>query len=145
MDDQRFTGIWFDIQAKRRCVREDRRGWRKPLALVPTPNLRTPGRVDLAVFFCTGGRKHTYYHRIVALTLLHCHWTARGTLLARPYKIPVDRWGKDRRGRYIYEVHHRVTPFNQHPCALCVLPRRLHEKVSLQGFVLPEPRSGWGS
>ena len=32
----------------------------------------------------SGGRKHTFYHRLVGFTFLRCYWTAKGKLLRRP-------------------------------------------------------------
>ena len=87
---------------------------------------------------------HTYYHRLLGLSLLKCHWTRTGGLLARPYKVPPSLWGADEDGNYYYEVHHRKSAYNQDPRALAVLPWELHQLVTNHGFDLPTPRRGWG-
>ena len=139
-------GIWYDICMQRTVARRDRAGWKKPLGLTPHANPRLPGRRDLAVQLWSGvrGKKHTFYHRVVALSLLKCHWNARGELLQHPFKVPLRLWEADSKGRYYYEVHHLQGPHNVDPRALAVLPRRLHEKVTKEGFTLPPPAGDWG-
>ena len=97
-----FHGIWYDICMQRTVVRRDRAGWKKPLGLTPHANPRLPGRRDLAVQLWSGarGKKHTFYHRVVALSLLRCDWNARGELLQHPFKVPLRLWEADSKGRY---------------------------------------------
>ena len=89
-----------------------------------------------------GGRYCTFYHRLLALTLLRCHWTCSGGLLARPFKVPTAFWGKDNDGNYFYEVHHLYGHDNVDVRALAVLPRKLHLLVTARRVVLREPLHG---
>ena len=142
----RHKWIWFDIQSKKKGVRRDRVGWKKPLALQTKPNGRYPGgtRTDLAVYLWTGVRLMAFYHRLVGLSLLQCHWTLEGRLLAQPFMVQPAWWGKDDAGHFWYEVHHRYGPYNCDPRALAVVPWQLHLRISNEGFKLLEPRGGWG-
>ena len=137
-----FKGVWYDVVRKKRVVRRDRAGWGKPLSLIPVWH---ESRRDLEVELFSGRRrKHTWYHRLVGLALLKCHWDGAGNLLKNPRLVPVEKWGCDWRQRYWYEVHHLDGPSVVDPRRLAVLPRRLHVKVTKQGFDLPTPRDGWG-
>ena len=73
--------MWYDIKAKKKGVRQDRVGFKKELKLFAKPNPRVPGRVDLQVDLWTGVRYNTFYHRLIGLSLLQCHWNSRGQLL----------------------------------------------------------------
>lgn len=60
--------------------------------------VRLGGRTDLQISLWMGRRYHTFYHRLVGLTLLRCHWTQQGHLREYPSKIHPDWWGQDEAG-----------------------------------------------
>jgi hypothetical protein len=139
-------GVWYDICFQRKVKRVDRAGFSDPLKLHGKANKAFKGRTDLEVELKAGGRrKHSFYHRVVGLALLRCHWKASGKLLERPFKVPLRSWDPDAKGRCKYEVHHLKGWRDVDPRSLAVLPRRLHAKVTQGKVKLQAPRSGWGT
>lgn len=83
------------------------------------------GRFDLALRPTVKGtrrRPHCYYHRLVALSLLKCHWDEDGCLLSAPYAVSLGTM-------HLHEVHH-LAGFSV--CSLkhlAVVPTVLHKKL----------------
>jgi len=128
-----FHGIEYDISRKSQdqSPRADRPMWGETKL---SAEWDTDMRCDLSVRFYNGGFQvyHSYYHRVVGLTLLPCYWDNEGNLLAKPYYVKHRQWTK-------YDCHHRDTStWNVHLSNLCVLTKVLHTKVN-RGLVLPMP------
>ena len=110
-----------------------------PLALVKERNGDSASRYELALRpsrLCRWMTNHCYYHRLVGLSMLYCHWSKSGELLAEPYLA---------RGRRLasHEVHH-IRHWSR--CSLhdlAVVPKLLHRRLT-SGVVkrLPRPPGG---
>lgn len=134
-----FFGIQYDLcyRLSARKAKEQGRSHGKPVTMRAD---RGHGGVALGVSLAAGGgrRYHTKYHRLVALTLLRCHWGSRGALLARPHTVAPEQYSE-------YEVHHRDgCTRNCSLSNLVVLPRQLHRLVHDEGVPLKRPPCGWG-
>lgn len=89
-----FRGVEYAIVKKSQAEpRANRSPWGH--AKTPDPHVDPSGRCDLkVVFYDQYNRSSTYYHRVVALTLLQCFWDDDGKLLPRGYTVPAADWSK---------------------------------------------------
>ena len=143
---QGFRGIEYEVRRSARGrARADQAAWGVPLSLDPQPSLQRANREDLAIRFRlpprgpgprrTYKQRHTFYHRMVALSLLPTYWDARGRLLLHPYMVPRDRWGS-------FEVHHLGNPHDDRLENLAVLRKALHVRVTAGVVRLAMPPGG---
>ena len=81
-------------------ARKLKRSHAKALALLPQQNDAT-GRWDLGVYLVASGgaRYHTFYHRVVGLTLVETEHNVKGRKLSKPKIVPEEQWDE-------YEVDH---------------------------------------
>ena len=132
-----FTNIEYEIRRVQQQAnpRADRPVWGHPLALTRDVNGRIPDRFDLAVRPYIAGewsQEHAYYHRLVGLTLLYCHWDDNGALLANPYLVRGALMGS-------HEVHHLCGWSECSVQLMVVVTTVLHQKLT-SGEVKKLPR-----
>ena len=140
MSTDGFHNVEFAIAL--RLAPSTRRGQQRTHAapLILRADRGREGQRTLGVTLAIGAgcRVHTKYHRLVALTLLSCHWGVGGALLKHPVKVSPHRFGD-------FEVHHvDGDPRNCALANLAVLPSKLHQHLHRAGLKLPRPACGWG-
>ena len=141
VDWNEFTSIEYEIRhvQQQATPRSDRPVWGKALPLHREQNGGNSSRFDLAVrpkMPNNRWQEHAYYHRLVGLTLLYCHWDDNGDLLAHPYLV---------RGAMVdwHEVHHTCHWSECSVKHLAVVTIALHQKLtSGQVKSLPRPPGG---
>lgn len=136
-----FFGIEYAIRKRQlqQRRRSDRPEFGTCLGLQKERNGCDRSRYDLAVRLSSQTNRvpdHCYFHRLVGISLLYCHWDDNGDLLAVPYRVTAATLED-------HEVHHLRGWHRASLKFFAVVPKQLHRKLnSGQVRRLPMPPGG---